>query len=297
MTDEDALSSYQSFILGLSDQSLVTGISSLIALYAQMCNGLSLFSFQVGISLAIFCASTHFNTFAALRIYFNHNRKQAMTRVCFLVIFLMLALPGIALQDIMYSWDPQISAACSIKWITAHDVRSLSWISLTVYMAYQYYDGIMYVKPRTAEETVHQATRHSPFIRIIRWLPWSAPVQEYFDLALVHLQKDIMSQNEDAVKILRAMPNPQQSRLRRTSKIWTTMLPYLWRDMADSLIVENFTNLFWFGTAIWGVVQQLQVDVDIGPLLSWKYGQWMPVLLILAYIPAAVEAISGSLMS
>lgn len=45
------------------------------------------------------------------------------------------------------------------------------------------------------------------------------------------------------------------------------------------------------------VVDQLDVGVDLAPLLSWKYGQLMPMILMLAYILTAVQAVAGKYMS
>lgn len=290
MADDDALSPYQAFLLALSDQAIMTGIGSLIALYAQMCNGLSMFSFQVGVSLARFCAGIHFNTLTALQVYFRQNRKQAVARVILMVVFFIISIPSVALQIILSVWDPSLPAACGIRMLTTPDVQysMREWITLTIYLTYQSFTSVMYMKPRTAEEQINREARRSPIISLMVWLPWSTKFKQDVESALVQRQTDITELKKKAAKKIRNCST------RRDALV--VMLPYLWRDTSDSLVTEILTNCFWFSLSVGEVVDQLNVDLDLTPLLSWKYGQLMPILLILAYILTAVQAMTGKFM-
>lgn len=299
ISDNDPLSSHQAFLLGLSDQSLVTGIGSLIALYAQMCNGLSIFSFQLGISLASFCAAVHLNTLTALRVYLRHNPRQAVVRIFLMIIFVILMLPSIALQDLLYGWSPHQLAACCIRRITALDVRSdsLTWIALTVIMAYQYFYSILSLSPpHTVEEGVQKAVRRSPFMRFIAWIPWTTTLRKDIVSAQRRRQEEIDGDNKDAVTHLRERPDPRVPKLLRNLRALNIMGPYLWRDTYNSLTVEICENSFWFAMSVMEIREQFHGHVDFGPLWSWKYGQMMPVLLLLVYLLTFVEAKSGELI-
>lgn len=290
IADDDALSPYQAFLLAMSDQALMTGIGSLIALYAQMCNGLSMFSFQVGVSLSRFCAGIHFNTLTALRVYFRYNRKQAVARIVLMIVFLIISIPSVSLQIILSGWSPYRTAACGIRMTTEPHVQesSLEWITLSLYLTYQSFTNMMYMRPRTAEEQVHREARRSPIISLIVWLSRNTEFRKDVELALVQRQADITELKHKAAK-----------KIRNCSTGWDVlapMLPYLLRDTFDSLALEIFTNCFWFALSVKEVVDQLNVDVDLAPLLSWKYGQLMPMILMLAYILTAVEAVTGKFM-
>ena len=60
------------FILALSDQQLVTGLSVLLAGYIKHCD-ISVYSFQITTALAWFSCTTHLATLTVLRQYFNNN--------------------------------------------------------------------------------------------------------------------------------------------------------------------------------------------------------------------------------
>lgn len=268
----------------------MTGIGSLIALYAQICNGLSLFSFQVGLSLARFCASIHFNTLTALRVYFRNNRKQAVVRIVLMVIFFIISIPSITLQIIMSGWDPHLPAACCIRILTSQNVqyRMLPWLTLSMYWACQGFTNIMYVRPRTAEQQINREARRSPIISLMVWLPWSTEFKHHVELALVQCQAEITEFKERAAKKIRNCPAGRNALV--------VMLPYLWWDASNSLLVEILTDCLWFALSVKEVVDQLEVGVDLAPLLSWKYGQLMPMILMLAYILTAVQAVTGKFM-
>lgn len=290
IADDDALSPYQAFLLAMSDQALLTGIGSLIALYAQMCNGLSLFSFQVGVSLAQFCAGIHFNTLTALRVYFRHNRKQAVIRIALMVVFLIISLPSLTLQTILTGWNPYLSAACGIRMLTYPDVqyRLLEWITLCMFLTYTSFIDMMYIEPHTAEEQINREARRSPVISLMLWLPWSKKFRQDVKLALVQHQADIAGLKFKAAQKIRDSSTARDA--------LAAMLPYLWRDTSGSLVLEILTNYFWFALSVKEVVDQLKVGVDLSSLLSWKYGQLMPMILMLAYILTALEAVNGKLM-
>lgn len=222
LADDDALSPYQAFLLAMSDQALMAGVGSLVALYAQICNGLSMFSFQVGISLARFCAGIHFNTLTALRVYFKHNRKQAVARIVLMMVFLIISIPSVTLQIIFSGWQPSLSAACCMRILnTDPDVqyRILEWMTLSMFLAYQNFTTMFYMKPHTAEEQVGREARRSPIISLMIWLPWSTKFRQDVELALMRRQAHITGLREKAAKKIRNCSTGP--------KAMVAMLPYL----------------------------------------------------------------------
>lgn len=291
LADDDALSPYQAFLLAMSDQALMTGIGSLIALYAQVCNGLSIFSFQVGVSLARFCAGIHFNTLTAMRVYFRYNRKQAVARIVLMVVFLIISIPSVTLQIIFSGWYPSLPAACCIRVLnTDPDVqyRILEWLTLSMYLAYESLTAMFYKKPRTAEEQINREARCSPIISLMIWLPWSTKLRQDVESALMQRKAHIAGRRGKAAKKIRNYSTGP--------KAMVVMLPYLLRDTSDSLVIEILTNCVWFSLSAKEVVDQLKVGVDLAPLLSLKYGQLMPMILVLAYILTAVQTVTGKFM-
>lgn len=224
--DDDPLSRHQAFLLAISDQSLVTGVGSLIALYAQMCNGLSTFSFQLGLHLAKFCAGIHLNTLTALQIYLRNYRKQALTRIILMVIFLIFILPSIVLQYVSYTCGTHQLTACCIRTTKTADLRanSLTWIAEVVLLVYQYYNGIIGLRPLTLTERI-QGQRYSPFTLVMtsKWIPWTAAMRENVKSALERRREENNRGDKQAMEILGSHVHPRWKLLR-------VMTPYVWRD-------------------------------------------------------------------
>jgi hypothetical protein len=289
ISNSDPLSTHQAFLLALSDQSLVTGIGSLIALYAQMCNGLSTFSFQLGIHLALFCAGVHLNTLMALQVYLRNNPKQAMARALLMVIFLILILPSIALRHVSYWCFARKSAACCIRTagfesLELGSINCLDWIGLVVLMIHQYYCCILDLRPRAVSHRLQEQPRHAPIPFINTWIPWAAVIKADVASARLRRQEKAHKAGTHAARRLWSESRHPQLHLLRI------MAPYVWHDTFDSLIAVIFCNSFWFISSMADTWNQLNGDVDIEPLLSWKYGQVMPVLSLLVYLLVFLEA-------
>lgn len=291
--DDDPLSIHQAFLLAISDQSLVTGVGSLIALYAQMCNGLSTFSFQLGLNLALFCAGIHLNTLTALKIYLRNYRRQALTRIILMFMFLIIILPSIVLQYVSYTCGTHQLTACCIRTTKAGDLGtySLTWIALVILMVCQYYRGILGLRPLTLTERI-QGERYSPFTLVMtsNWIPWTAAMRKDIKSALERRRKENNQADKQALDILGSHDqNPPLKLLR-------IMAPYVWGDTFDSLLVDTLSNSFWLVSTIIDIQLQFQEDIDFRPLLSWNYGQVVPVLLLLVYLLTFVEIQSGKPM-
>lgn len=293
--DNDPLSSHQAFLLAISDQSLVTGVGSLIALYAQTCNGLSTFSFQLGLNLAMFSAGIHLNTLTALQIYLRNYRKQAVTRIILMVIFLIFMLPSIVLQYASYTCGTHQMTACCIRTTTAGDLRiySLTWTALVILLVYQYYQGILGLRPPTLTERT-QGERYSPFTLVMtsNWIPWTEAMREDMNSALERRREENDQADTQALEDLGSHVQHPPLKLLRI------MAPYVWGDTFDSLLVDTFSNQFWFVSTMVDIRSQfLEENIDFGPLLSWNYGQVVPVLLLLVYLLTFMEVESGKLMA
>lgn len=292
--DDDSLTSHQTFLLAISDQSLITGVGSLIALYAQMCNGLSTFSFQLGLSLAMFCAGIHLNTLSALQIYLRNYRKQAFTRIILMVIFLIFILPSIVLQFASYTCGTHQLTACCIRTTTAGDLETdiLTWIALVVLMLYQYYHGILGLRPLTLTERI-QGERYSAFTLVMtsNWIPWTAAMRKDIKSALERRREENDQADKQVLDILGShIQHPPLKLLR-------ILVLYVWDDTFNSLVADTFSNQFWFVSTMIDIVSQFREEnIDFGPLLSWNYGQVVPLLLLLVYLLTFLEVESGKIM-
>jgi hypothetical protein len=68
-----------------------------------MRHGLSTFSFQLGVNLALFCGGIQLSTLTALQIYLRNNPKQAVARI-FLMVFFLNTHPSEYCIPICFIW-------------------------------------------------------------------------------------------------------------------------------------------------------------------------------------------------
>lgn len=137
------------YILGLSDQQLVTGISILTIGFINLSRGISAYHFGLITSLGMFSCSAHLASVISLRRYFQENHEVTRIRIGLMLLFAVLQsvsliILGIPLPKPMYS---QLS--CPAVQLIKHDV--LSWrllgIAFTLLLLFCYWAALSYVYP------------------------------------------------------------------------------------------------------------------------------------------------------
>lgn len=105
------------FILGLSDQQLVTGFSILIIGFVKI-EHLSIYHFHLIICLAMFSCSAHLASVLSLRRYFQSRPMMAKLRFVVMIIFALALIVALLLAGgpFFYSRvDPRCPTICLIQ--------------------------------------------------------------------------------------------------------------------------------------------------------------------------------------
>ncbi|KAM0434448.1 hypothetical protein ACHAPT_003544 [Fusarium lateritium] len=136
---------YQTFLLSLSDQILLTGIAYTVTMYIQVC-GLSVFSFEVGFSLVSICSTVHLATLMVLKPHFLEHRRQAIFRCVLMVLFLVLLYVTAFLEA--YTWeyysDGPFVCACEEPLPGAAVADRVAFV---LSISFSYINAILSIKP------------------------------------------------------------------------------------------------------------------------------------------------------
>jgi hypothetical protein len=110
--DDHVVTTMRKFLLTLSDQQLVTGISICISAYVSICST-QLYDFLNGCHFAILSFAVHALTITTLRQQFQHNRGQARVYIRLALVVLNMVLLSPIFLHITYiggALDPLLEA-------------------------------------------------------------------------------------------------------------------------------------------------------------------------------------------
>lgn len=290
---------YQAFLLALGDQFIVTGIGIMIALYSQMCS-LSAFSFHVGMCLAYFSLTVHLNTLTALRIHFRKNpiqRKIRVVLVSFSAVFLLLSK---FLDYLTWPYDPERLWACTLVTdATDENENGLGyviwdWAALTLAIWYAYSNAILADLPSHKRDKAEWREAQPIWLRFLVRVSTTRGARRV---------KTYMRQREEkhqyaSEKRLHKLTSVLETDITQPWQYLFQFLMVFWLIAADlfddvftSLIMDLVINLFWFGMAIRDFIDTITYgEVNLKPLFEWKFGQIMPMFLLLVFGFSAMEA-------
>lgn len=107
----------EKFILSLSDQQLVTGISLIVANYliqfgvAGLNQRVSAYSYAIAVHLALLSCVIHLSSLTILRDHFDFHKRLRSFRICLIVPAIGCLLPQLVLaQDI----DSSVTLSCGL---------------------------------------------------------------------------------------------------------------------------------------------------------------------------------------
>ncbi|KAK3690430.1 hypothetical protein B0T22DRAFT_378487 [Podospora appendiculata] len=283
----NSLSGYQIFLLALSDQLLVTGVGLLISLYSQMCS-LSAFSFNVVVNVVFLCQTVHLVTLTALRAHFIRNPKPAKLRVWILLVFLVLLYVTIFLQYITATYDSYHLAACEIRYFQENlgfavwDWGTWAWATFI-----SYYSSITRHLFPTGPDSWTMA-----LLSVLFAGPHSHQVLGDFLAEEKRKGLEKNAEKHQALVTLTQNTGPGKSfRLHILGRFILVLGPEILGELIASMAYELADALFWYGWGTYWLVDVLFFNnPDLSPLLEMKFGQVMPLILLLVYAIAAAEA-------
>lgn len=101
LSKDNRIEAVRHFFLALSDQILATGLAILVAGIANRCQ-LSLFEFNIVVSLGWFSVTTHLATLILLREYFLHNRIVRNLRIIAMLASIGLLAYGLVIAGFLF---------------------------------------------------------------------------------------------------------------------------------------------------------------------------------------------------
>ncbi|KAH8888078.1 hypothetical protein GQ53DRAFT_767975 [Thozetella sp. PMI_491] len=269
---------YERFIISMSDQQLVTGIAILVALYIKSCS-VSVFSFEIAVSVAYFSCSIHISTLTVLRQYLKRYKKLAILRSIMMVILAIMLLAGLLMiESGTFYQVPSMKLGCALAdfnsyishnltWVQVGNTAMICWFIISAYgcFLYELFDD--------------------RFIEVLgNWYFWLA-----LSVGMSNDDKDkqckkIFEFRE--TKIIERIGLPGVSKVRMV----IIVIPYLLEEFSRSFLYKILWMLFYF---TFGVATFCELWVQHGyykqVLDVWGFGQLVPMFLLALPLLSAYE--------
>jgi hypothetical protein len=262
------------FILGLSDQQLVTGIAILVTGYAQTCT-IDGYHFMILVAMAWFSSTTHLSTLVVLRERFRACpalrllRVIGMAWVCGMLIFGEILL--------FVSLDYYMVVKCGFSPALLQGTDASCWqaaIMVSLYLIITYSNKIT---------------------ELYRDIPGGSVVELAFEHMMTR-KRSPLSRLDDTKNELSKIYQESKSAFGRQLRVLGTMSDFFFTELQDSFLWQ----VVWivFGN-FYGALQLITfrfvppVPTVVGNDNQMVFGQLVPLLLLALPLMAAVEAYFG----
>ena len=285
--DADSLvpmQAYEDFLLSLSDQQLITGLAILVALYAKTCS-ISVFSFQVAVSLAYFSCCIHISTLTVLRDYFMKKQNRLLRNIRIAVMILLATILVISLflsQSGTFHQRPNWQFSCAFseftfyisdgqKWLQAGNTAMVVWTIASAYGAA--FSEIIDKRFKTV---------------IGNWYFWFVMSAAKTGDEKDELVKAVGEQRADVRIYLDAEYERLGSRL--SIRMALILAPYIVEEFARSFLYKIIWILFYFTLAISNFFMLwVQQGYYKQGLYVWGFGQLVPMFLLVLPLLSYLE--------
>lgn len=262
------------FILGLSDQQLVTGIAILVTGYAQTCT-IDGYHFMILVAMAWFSSTTHLSTLVVLRDTFRACPTMRLIRVIGMVwVCGMLMLGEIIVFIIL---DYYMVVKCAFAAASLQDTDASCWqaaIMVSLYLIIAYSNKIT---------------------ELYRDIPGGSVVQLAFEHMMAS-KRSPLPRLDDTENELSKIYQESESAFGRQLRVLGTTFDFFFMELQDSFLWQ----IIWivFGN-FYGALQLITIRfVPPVPTVTGNddqmvFGQLVPLLLLALPLMAAIEAYFG----
>jgi hypothetical protein len=262
------------FILGLSDQQLVTGIAILLTGYAQTCT-IDGYHFMILVAMAWFSSTTHLSTLVVLRDTFRACPTLRLFRVIGMVWVCGMLMLGEVLYFITLDYYMVVKCAFSAAALQNTDASCCqAAIMVSLYLIITYSNKIT---------------------ELYRDIPGGSVVQLAFEHMMTS-KRSPLSRLGDTENKLSKIYQESASAFGRQMRVLGTMFDFFFIELQDSFLWQ----IVWiiFGN-FYGALQLVTfrfvppIPTVIGNDNQMVFGQLVPLLLLALPLMAAVEAYFG----
>lgn len=274
---------YEALLLTISDQVLVASFVILVAMYAQICS-ISNLTFSVAITLSYFATSVHALTITALKGYFAGHHTQAKIRLGSMVFTTIFQIASVFLLKITEQSYLSNHVVCDIKDPNV-DWAYTMWSSLAEswFISYGLYNAMFSIwEPHSQYRPVNawvlgllRLSYRDENCRVDRAELVSQEGQRLGRSRARHIHK--LQQHPDAILTKLRIIVPAIAIDFSTSTFWTisgSVFFTLWTT-------ETFVEILFYGR---------YESIDVESLLEPKFGQLLPILLLLVFVFSFMEA-------
>lgn len=262
----------------MSDQQLVTGLAILVALYIKSCS-VSVFSFEIALSVAYFSCSIHISTLTVLRQYLRDYKRLALIRIVLMVILAAMLLAGLIILESGTFYElPVIKLGCALADFDTYISHNLSWVQIgnTVMVCwfiisayanfiFELYDNRFLAVPGN-------------------WYFWFA-----CSVGMTKVDKDEQCRELSNWQKDKVIPKIEAQRTSSIRRI-LVFIPYILEEFSRSFLYKIIWMLFYFtfGASTF-CVYWTQQGLYKHVLDVWGFGQLVPMFLLVLPLLSAYE--------
>lgn len=262
------------FILGLSDQQLVTGITILITGYAQTCT-IDGYHFMILVAMAWFSSTTHLSTLVVLRDNFRACPALRLLRVIGMVWVCGMLIFGEVLFFVSLNY--YLVVKCALTAASLQSTDASCWqaaIMVSLYLIITYSNKIT---------------------ELYRDIPGGSVIELAFEHMMTR-KRSPLYRLDDTENELFKIYRKSKSTFGRQLRVFGTMFDFFFTELRDSLLWQ----IVWivFGN-FYGVLQLVTfrfvppIPTIVGNDNQMVFGQLVPLLLLALPLMAAIEAYFG----
>ena len=262
------------FILGLSDQQLVTGISILVTGYAQTC-AIDGYHFMILVAMAWFSSTTHLSTLVVLRDNFRACPALRLLRVIGMVWVCGMLIFGEVLYFV--SLDYYMVVKCAFSAGSLQDTPASCWQAATMVSLYLI------------------ITYSNKITELYRDIPGGSVVELAFEHILTR-RRSPLSKADDIANELSKIYQGSKSAFAIQLRVLGAMFDFFFTELQDSFLWEIVWMIF---GNFYGALQLITfrfvppVPRVVGNDNQMVFGQLVPLLLLALPLMAAIEAYFG----
>ncbi|WQF83991.1 hypothetical protein CDEST_09005 [Colletotrichum destructivum] len=288
---------FESFILAMSDQQLITGVALIIVTtymtFSELSESFSVYSFQVATRLGYCSCIVHLCTISLLREHFDANKRLRDFRVVLVSVFLALLAVCMVISDsVTFRFNRRISVKCARENLKLVDLERPRYV--------KYSDEMILVSnlvvlilvlllgySRRFLELYHPLARHDSHY-------WTArSLRPMFDQAVDQAYNNADEERRSSLEALRKKRGRGRAdplsltQWRLVSKIWI-------ESVSTSFLWDIMWLAFYFVFGIAGLLKFYIYAHAEHAKMKPNFGQLVPLILVGLPFLAAWEAYSST---
>ncbi|KAF6811687.1 hypothetical protein CPLU01_15065 [Colletotrichum plurivorum] len=294
---ERRIQAFNSFILAMSDQQLITGFALVITttfmtFREDLSSGFSVYSFQIATRLGYFSCIVHFCTLSMLHEHFDRSKGMRNFRLGIVAGLLVLLIICMTISEsVTFRFNRHVSVKCAMDnflfinqeregytWFSDELVVTFNLVVLILVILLGYWGSFLELCFEGARTDYHYWPRKSLSLVFNKW-------EDAYERASPGMRKSLDT--------LEKNPLVTRKGFKSNFDYWALLAGIWVESMSTSLLWKIIWLLFYFAFGM-GNFWNFYVDAGVKPPIDASFGQVVPLILVCLPFLSAWEAFSAT---